>query len=372
MTATDPMIHEDDLPGEEAKLDPKPDWSPRYPGSGRLEGKVAIVTGGDSGIGRAVAALFAREGADVAILYLNEHEDAQQTAKIVTHRGPPLARHPRRHRRQGVLREGGGGGGRDARRRRHPRQQCRRAAPRSGHHRHHRGTAAPHLPDQHLRHVLPDAGGAAAPEGGLGDHQLHLGDDVSGLEGAARLFVDQGRDHRLHPLAVRKSGRRGHPRQRGRAGADLDPAQPVRRRLAREARRLRRKHADGPPRPAQRGRARLPVPRLRGFAPTCPARCCTRTAGRSSTGDALRLSRAKSRDRPSEAEAADAGFSTSLEGVPRLRSAKVRQVCSELAHRASPAKRPRCSTSPTSRCGSVAASSSTAPPPRCRRAAASG
>ncbi len=87
MSATEPMIHEDDLPGEEAKLDPKPEWSPRYPGSGRLEGKVALITGGDSGIGRAVAALYAREGADVAILYLNEHEDAQQTAKIVTIEG---------------------------------------------------------------------------------------------------------------------------------------------------------------------------------------------------------------------------------------------------------------------------------------------
>ncbi|WP_156680206.1 SDR family oxidoreductase [Sphingomonas profundi] len=87
MSATDPMIHEDDLPGEEAKLDPKPEWSPRFPGSGRLDGKVALVTGGDSGIGRAVAALFAREGADVAILYLKEHEDAQQTAKIVTIEG---------------------------------------------------------------------------------------------------------------------------------------------------------------------------------------------------------------------------------------------------------------------------------------------
>ena len=89
MSASDvePMIHEDSLPGEEAKLEPKPDWEPRYPGSGRLEGKVAIVTGADSGIGRAVAALFAREGADVAISYLCEHEDAEKTKTIVEAEG---------------------------------------------------------------------------------------------------------------------------------------------------------------------------------------------------------------------------------------------------------------------------------------------
>src|SRR5947209_13071462 len=83
----EPMIHEDQLPGHESKLEPKPDWEPRYKGSDRLKGKVALITGADSGIGRAVAALFAREGADIAILYLCEHDDAAKTKDIVEKEG---------------------------------------------------------------------------------------------------------------------------------------------------------------------------------------------------------------------------------------------------------------------------------------------
>ena len=86
-TETVDMIHEDALPGHESELEPKPDWEPVYPGSGRLKDKVALITGADSGIGRAVAALFAREGADVAILYLCEHDDAAKTRKIVEKEG---------------------------------------------------------------------------------------------------------------------------------------------------------------------------------------------------------------------------------------------------------------------------------------------
>lgn len=84
---TMPPQTQDRQPGLETEMHPKPDYEPRYPGSGRLAGKVALITGGDSGIGRAVAVLLAREGADIGILYLDEHDDAKATQALVEREG---------------------------------------------------------------------------------------------------------------------------------------------------------------------------------------------------------------------------------------------------------------------------------------------
>jgi NAD(P)-dependent dehydrogenase (short-subunit alcohol dehydrogenase family) len=85
-TAQPPQVQERQ-PGVESRMRPQPDYRPKYPGSGKLNDKVAIITGGDSGIGRAVAVAMAREGADIAILYLEEHDDAKETARLVEAEG---------------------------------------------------------------------------------------------------------------------------------------------------------------------------------------------------------------------------------------------------------------------------------------------
>jgi NAD(P)-dependent dehydrogenase (short-subunit alcohol dehydrogenase family) len=83
-----PPQHQEQQPGLEHQMSPKPvAVDPKYTGSGKLRGKVALITGGDSGIGRAVAIAFAQEGADVALSYLNEHKDAEEAKRLVEERG---------------------------------------------------------------------------------------------------------------------------------------------------------------------------------------------------------------------------------------------------------------------------------------------
>ncbi|MBX6427052.1 MAG: SDR family oxidoreductase [Variibacter sp.] len=87
MSAPQPQQKQDRQPGRETAMQPRPDYEPKFPGVGKLKDKVALITGGDSGIGRATAVAMAREGARIAIVYLEEHGDAEETLRAVEEEG---------------------------------------------------------------------------------------------------------------------------------------------------------------------------------------------------------------------------------------------------------------------------------------------
>ena len=208
-------------------MTPRPDYGEEsYQGHGRLQGKVALITGGDSGIGRAVALAFAREGADVLISYLNEDSDAEETARVVREAG-----------RQAVLAPG------DISEEAHCRSLVERAVSELG---------TLDILVNNAAYQMTREGIAQIPEGewehtfrtnifamyylckaawphlqpGQHDHQYRLHPGLPAVADAPSLREYQGGHRHLLQGAGAGGGGEGDPGQRGRARSGLDPADP--------------------------------------------------------------------------------------------------------------------------------------------------
>ena len=212
-------------PGKESDLDLAPMFdAPHYKGSEKLKSKVALITGGDSGIGRAVAMLYAREGADIAVAYLNEHKDAAGPARCCRERGPAC-----------ITISG------DVADPNYCKEAVKRTVKQLGRLDVLVNNAAfqEHVelskisPTEHFDRTLKTnlygyfhMAKAAVPHMKPGSSIVMTG-SVTGLLGnknLARLFHDQGGHPRLCPFACNPPDRQGHPRERGGAGTGLDAA----------------------------------------------------------------------------------------------------------------------------------------------------
>ena len=216
------------MPGLTAKMKPVPDHGEdSYKGSGRLKDKKAVITGGDSGIGRAVAIAYAREGADVLISYLEEHEDAEETKRLVEAAG-----------RKAVLVAG------DIQDAAHCRKIIEKAVSELGgidilvNNAAHQASfkEIADISDEEWEltfrvniHAMFYLTKAAVPHMKPGSAIINTAsiNSDSPQSDAARLRDHQGRDPEFHRRPGAAARREGHPRQCRRAGADLDAAHPL-------------------------------------------------------------------------------------------------------------------------------------------------
>ena len=226
-SAHHPAQEQDRQPGLRSDMVPKPRSEMRdYRAAGKLEGRAALITGGDSGIGRAVAIGFAKEGADVAIVYLDEHEDAASTKALVEEEG-----------RRCITIAGDIG----------DEAFCKDAVARTVEAFGRLDLLVNNAAEQHPQDRLEDisteqlertfrtnlfamfhvtkAALAHLPPGAAVDQQ-RLGHGLSRQPAPDRLRRDQGRDRRVHALARREPQGASDPGQRGRAGPGLDAADP--------------------------------------------------------------------------------------------------------------------------------------------------
>ena len=240
-----------------------------YAGSGKLHGRVAIVTGGESGIGRATCVLFAREGAAVSLSYLpDEQVDAETTAEHGGARRAALPAAARRSAGPRLLRSARSRHGAPLRPARRPGQQRRLpAAPRVDC-RHRRRSVGSHLPHQRLRLLLPGTGGAGLHEPRILDRQRRVGGGPRRQRAVARLRRGGGRDPRVHQVAGQEPAWARHPRECGGTGAGV--ATKSRRAVDRDCRPSAA--ADSPGRSARRSPRRLSTSPPKPIPATSPAR----------------------------------------------------------------------------------------------------